>query len=163
MVRSPLEHGAVVRMEVTDMILDIAELETPDGLIEVTLARPTGGGRAEVLAFVRSEFGRFLRYYESPGPDTDVYAIASQERMIGTVLLERKPKAAVTQTDGALACLVIGQRWRRSGFGSAAVVASSRELERMGFQRVIAEWVASIGLYQRLGFRVWRTREITSG
>jgi hypothetical protein len=44
--------------------------------------------------------------------------------------------------------------------GSAAIVACCRELHSRGFERVIAEWVVSVPLYERLGFRVWRIRDI---
>ena len=147
-------------MEVTDMILDVEQLVTTHELPTVALRSQMLQTRVEVLCFVAAEHPPFLQYYESPRAGTDVYAVMSSEQMVGVVLIEKEPRAAVTPTDGAIACLVIAERLRGERLGSAAIVACCNQLRAYGFQRVIAEWVWSIELYGRLGFQVWKTREI---
>jgi ribosomal protein S18 acetylase RimI-like enzyme len=149
-------------MEVTDMILDIDKLVINNKLSAVTLRIISPKTREMILNFVEKEYESFLKYYESPKVGTEVYAILYNNQMVGTVLIEKQPSAAVTKTDGAIACLVIAKHMRDKMFGSAAIVAACLELQSQGYQRVIAEWVASMNLYRRLGFRVWRTREISS-
>lgn len=149
-------------MEVTDMILDTNKLVTSNELPIVTLSLISPETREMILNFVKKEYESFLKYYEFPKAGTEVYAILYNNQMVGTVLLEKQPGAAVTNTDGAIACLVIAEHLRGRKIGSAAIIASCLKLQSLGYQRVIAEWVASIDLYKRLGFRVWKTREISS-
>jgi len=147
-------------MEVTAMILDFGQLDTDHALPAVTLRLQTSETRAGILRFVATEHARFSRYYESPPARTDVCAAMCKGQMVGSVLIEKEPKAAVTPTDGALACLVTAECPRGQRIGPETIVACCIELREQGFQRVIAEWVASIELYRRLGFRVWKTREM---
>ncbi len=148
-------------IEVTDMILDIGQLDTGCTLPAVTLRLQTPETKAGILRFVATEHARFSRYYESPRVRTDVCAAMCKGQMVGSVLIEKEPKAAVTSTDGAIACLITAEALRGQGIGSAIIVACCIELRGQGFRRVIAEWVASIELYRRLGFRVWKTREMS--
>lgn len=143
------------------MILDTNKLVVGNDLPIVTLRLISPETREMILNFVKKEYESFLKYYESPKVGTEVYAILYNEQMIGTVLIEKQPNAAVTPTDGAISCLVISRHMRGKKLGSAAIVATCLELQSQGYQRVIAEWVASIELYRRLGFRVWKTREIS--
>jgi GNAT superfamily N-acetyltransferase len=78
----------------------------------------------------------------------------------GTVLLERSPDAAEERTDGALACLIVADALRGHGIGTRAIAVAATALVQQGCKRVIAEWVASVPLYQRLGFTVWKQRTI---
>ena len=55
-----------------------------------------------------------------------------------------------------LACLIVAKQLRGSKLGTAAICAVCVELQSRGFDRVIAEWVASVALYERVGFRIWR-------
>jgi uncharacterized membrane protein len=84
-----------------------------------------------------------------------------EELMVGVVLIEKYPRAALTPTDGAIACLITAARLRARRLGSAAIVACCRQLQAQGFERVRAEWVWSVAHYGRLGFRIWKTRDIT--
>ncbi len=144
------------------MILDVNELVVNDKLPDVTLYLLSTETRETILSFVKKEYESFLKYYKSPKVGTEVHAILHNNQMVGTVLIEKQPNAAEALTDGAIACLIIAENMRGKKFGSAAIVAACQELQSQGFQRVIAEWVASIDLYRRLGFRVWKTREISS-
>ena len=139
-------------MKITDMILEVGNLSTPSGLPDVQLIAQTPETRDGVLAFVEEQFSKFSQYYMAPPPTTTVYAIVHENTMIGTVLVEERPTAAVLDTDSAIACVVVDRSLNGQGFGSAAIVESCSELARRGFERVIAEWVASVSLYERLGF-----------
>jgi len=147
-------------MEVTDMILDIAQLVTADDLPTVTLHLETPAIRAALRDFVAAEHPPFSRYYASPPAGTDMYAVMAGERLVGAVLLEQAPRSADLPTDGALACLVIAARLRGQRLGSAAIVTCCQRLGAQGCRRVIAEWVWSVALYSRLGFRIWKTRQV---
>lgn len=147
-------------MHVTDMILDVDDLRLPSKLDQIELTPGAPDEHADILSFVASEHSRFVQYFESPPPTTTVCSIMRDDRRIGAVLLEEAPAAAESSEDAALACLVITHPLRGEGLGSCAIAACARELQSRGFKRVIAEWVASVALYERLGFRTWRTREI---
>lgn len=149
-------------MLVTDMILDADQWAIPEELPEVTLRAQTPETRAEILAFVAAEHPSFSQYYKAPKEGTDVYAVTKQGQLVGAVLIEKQPGAAESSADGALACLVTAKHLRGQRLGSAAIVESALALRELGFRRVIAEYVASIELYSRLGFRVWRTRDVAS-
>jgi ribosomal protein S18 acetylase RimI-like enzyme len=148
-------------MEVTDMILDVGQLAINHDLPAITLMPQTPETRTAILRFVAAEYPQFSQYYESPRAGTSIYAVMHKGQMVGAVLIEKKPRAAESSTDGAIACLVTAEDLRRQGIGSAAIVACCMELREQGFIRVIAEWVASVELYRRLGFRIWKTREIS--
>lgn len=77
---------------------------------------------------------------------------------VGGVLLEREPDSAESQRDAALGALFISGKERDRGLGSAAIVAASRLLLNEGYERVIAQWVWRVSMYERLGYQVWRTR-----
>lgn len=149
-------------MEVTDMILDADQQIISNDLPDVALRPLTQQTRTMILSFVKTEHVSFLQYYESPKVGTDVYMIMHNGEMVGAVLIEKQPGAAESTSDGAIACLIISKHFRGQRLGSAAIVACCNKLREIGFQRVIAEWVASIELYKRLGFRIWKTREIGS-
>lgn len=149
-------------MEVTDMIFDVEQLVSVRALPTVTLRLQAPETRVAILEFVAVEHPPFSRYYESPRAGTDIYAVLNGELMVGAVLLEKAPRAAITPSDGAIACLIIAGRLCGQRLGSAAIVACCHRLRAQGFRRVIAEWVWRIALYNRLGFRVWKTRAITT-
>ncbi|MEQ7129490.1 GNAT family N-acetyltransferase [Actinopolymorpha sp. B11F2] len=145
--------------EVTDMILRVDDHVVPGGP-EVELLEVGPGSRAAVLALVSSEHGNFLQYYESPAVGTVVCGIYERDQLVGAVLLEYEPEARESRADAALAALVIAGRHRGRGIATAAIGAACRMLRAAGYRRVIAEWVWSRQAYERLGFRVWRTRSI---
>ena len=150
-------------MDVTDMILYMGDLrETAGGAGDVSVEAWTPASTADVLAIVARSKPSFLRYFEDAPASTVVCAIRSGDTTIGAVLLETVPERAETPTDSALACLVIDPELQGRRLGTAAIVAICRELRSRGFNRVIAEWVISVTLYERLGFQVWRTRSVIS-
>lgn len=149
-------------IEVTDMILEANDLQRPSGMPKVTLEVMTDATRRTIIDFVRREHDTFTRYYETPKYGTTVCQVKYDGHMIGAVLLERIPDAAESPSDGALACLVISEAMRGEGLGSAAITAAAEALILQGCSRVIAEWVASVALYERLGFKFWKRRTITT-
>jgi len=149
-------------MKVTDMILDIDKLVNNNKLPTITLQLISPETKEAILNFVGKEYSSFLKYYETPKEGVDIYSVIYKGQMVGTVLLERQTSTAEASTDGAIACLIIAKHLRGQQIGSATIVASCLKLQSQGYQRVIAEWVASIDLYRRLSFRVWKTREISS-
>jgi GNAT superfamily N-acetyltransferase len=147
-------------MQVTDMILDVDDLRIPANLNQIELTPQAHGEHSDILNFVASEHSRYVQYFETPPPTTTVCSVMRDGRRIGAVLLEENPAAAESPEDAALACLVITNPLRGEGLGTRAIAACARELQSRGFKRVIAEWVASVALYERLGFRIWTIREI---
>lgn len=146
-------------MLVTDMIWTRGSRPAIRTLTGVELAERSQTDRA-VLELVRKNAPQFSKYYSAPPLATGVHAIQHHGYLVGAVLLEAQPKAAETAHDGALGCLVVESHMNGQGIGSAAIVRCCERLAARGFRRVIAEWVASVPLYQRLGFVVWKQREI---
>jgi predicted N-acetyltransferase YhbS len=146
-------------VEVTDMIMRSQALHLA-GSDSIDLRAVAGNELDAVKQLVRSEHPRFSGYFESPKPNTTVCAIQHEDVLIGAVLLEGTPDAAESSKDAALACLVVHHDLRNKGIGSMAIIACCNALFRRGFERVIAEWVASVPMYKRLGFDIWRTRVI---
>jgi ribosomal protein S18 acetylase RimI-like enzyme len=150
-------------LEVTDMILNVSDLrETGDIASGVSIAAWTSTTAPDVLAVVARGKPSFLTYFENAPESTVVCAIRRGGDTVGAVLLDTVPERAERPTDGALACLVIDPELQGHGLGTAAIVAICREMSARGFDRVIAEWVISVPLYERLGFRVWRIRNISA-
>lgn len=141
------------------MVLNVRQLIVPAGpVVRLTHARQEQ--RDDLLQLVATEHAPFVPYYESPGPSTTPYAIMRTGDMVGGVLLQRSPEAAESTDDAGLAALFIRAARRDQGLGSVAIAAAVRLLAGEGFQRIIAEWVWSIPMYQRLGFQFWRTRRV---
>jgi ribosomal protein S18 acetylase RimI-like enzyme len=150
-------------LEVTDMILNVDDLRDPNGGAgDVTVEAWTPACASDVLALVARGKPSFLPYFENAPASTVICAVLRGNTTVGAVLLETVPERAEMPTDGALACLVIDPERRGQRLGTAAIVAICREFRACGFDRVIAEWVVSVTLYERLGFQVWRTRRISS-
>lgn len=147
-------------MLVTDMIWTSGRLPTVDVLPDVLLMERRPGERSAVRVLVQENAPQFLKFYDDPPETTRVYGIERSGRLVGTVLLEDRPRAAETRHDGALGALVVSKHMNGQGIGSAAIVRCCETLAGRGFDRVIAEWVASVPLYERLGFDVWKHREI---
>lgn len=141
------------------MILAVGQLIVPDEPA-VELVDAQRSERDDLLRMVAVEHARFSPYYESPGPATTPYAITAAGHMVGGVLLQRRPEAAESKDDAGLAALYIHTARRNQGLGSVAIGAAAQLLADEGFQRIIAEWVWSIPMYERLGFQVWRTRTV---
>jgi GNAT superfamily N-acetyltransferase len=145
---------------VTDMIIGTRDLRIPPGQPEVTLVAQLPSTRAAVLALVERHHPGFTEYFRTPPAGTTICQVVLDGDVVGAVHVEVAPRSAESAADGALGCLVVVEEARGRGVGSAAIAACVAELGRAGFDRVIAEWVASVPLYERLGFTVWRTREV---
>jgi GNAT superfamily N-acetyltransferase len=154
--RSPTVQRVI---KVTDMILAMPDLTVPQGPT-VELVEPDPEGRTAVLDLVSAEHRDFFQYYDSPAPSTYVMAVREDDQLVGAVLLAHEPAARESDSDAALAALVIASHHRGRGLASAAIGQAARKLEAAGFSRVIAEWVWSVAAYARFGFKVWRTRTI---
>jgi GNAT superfamily N-acetyltransferase len=140
------------------MILTAPRLTaSTDAAVEVLGVDP---GERSLVQLVAHEHPPFLHYYESPTSGTTLCSVQHAGALVGGVLLERDPAAAESDRDAALAALFIAGNQRNRGLGSAAIVAASRLLLGEGYERVLAQWVWSVQLYERLGFEYWRTRSV---
>ncbi len=146
-------------LEVTDMALCVRNLAVPGGPA-VDLVHAESDERNNLLRLVESEHSPFLPYYQSPSADTTACAIKTTDGMVGGVLLQRPDNALESRQDAAIAALFIARQQRNRGLGSAAIAAAAQMLANEGFERIIAEWVWSVQMYQRLGFAFWRTRRV---
>lgn len=153
-----MQSGAVTQ-QVTDMILTVSALREPIDLLTVDLDLDVEDIDS-VLAFLRAEHPAFLPYYAEPAHGSTIYSASQNDQIVAVWLLEELAADAETGSDGAIGALVVARSCRGRGIGSAAIVRCCQELRLRGFVRVIASWVASVGLYERLGFHVWRTRMI---
>ena len=147
-------------LDVTDMILNSGDLRVPTAGPLIAFEPMKSVDRDAVMQFVQTEHPTFGKFYLAPKEGATVFVVNADGVLAGTVLLERSPEAAEFATDGALACVITASALRNKGIGSATIAACSSELLSQAFTRVIAEWVASIPLYERLGFKIWRTRQI---
>jgi GNAT superfamily N-acetyltransferase len=145
--------------QVTDMIVAPADLVAPDDP-PVTLVAQLPSTRAAILRLVEEHHAEFAPWFADPPPASTVCAIVLDGEVVGAVILELAPRSAETPADAALGYLVVARQHRGRGVASAAIAACVADLGRAGCGRVIAEWVASVPLYERLGFRVWRTRTV---
>jgi GNAT superfamily N-acetyltransferase len=132
-------------------------IASTDSAVEVLEVEP---GERSLLRLVAQEHPPFLPYYESPTSGTTLCSVQHAGVFAGGVLLEREPAAAESDRDAALAALFIAGNQRNRGLGSAAIVAVSRLLLSEGYERVLALWVWSVQMYERLGFEFWRTRSV---
>lgn len=143
-------------LEVTDMFVTAPNLvASVEPAVHVVEVEP---GERSLLRLVAEEHPPFLSYYEDPTTGTTLASIEHAGAFVGGVLLERQPSAAESDRDAALAALFIAGDQRDHGLGSAAIVAASRLLLHEGYDRVLAQWVWSVKMYERLGFEFWRTR-----
>ena len=147
-------------MLVTDMIWNGNGPHPIDVTDDVTLLELLPGEREAVLTLVGDNAPQFSEFYEKRPESTRVYGIERDGQLVGAVLIEERPRAAESPKDGALGALVVAKQLNGQGVGSAAIVRCCDILAERGFDRVIAEWVASVPLYKRLGFEVWKHREI---
>jgi GNAT superfamily N-acetyltransferase len=146
-------------LEVTDMFVTAARLVAPiDPVVEIV--EVDSSERGGLLRLVAQEHPPFLQYYQTPGQGTAPCAVRHAGATVGGVLLEREYEGAESDRDAALGALFISSKDRNRGLGSAAIAATARLLLDEGYERVLAEWVWTVAIYERLGFQVWRTRLI---
>jgi beta-N-acetylhexosaminidase len=159
-------HGWKWDYRATDLTADLRGYVAPDHLFErpaaagVRLAVAQGGDLAEALAFERSHFPQWLRFFEE-GRESILLARDARGAPVGSLLFSGPGRGSVfwPMLGGDMAtigCVGVAEAARRAGIGAALVGRASELVRDAGAGTCHIGWAWRPEFYERLGYRRWR-------
>jgi GNAT superfamily N-acetyltransferase len=164
--------GWAVFEENADLVVDLPVFVWSSSLKErvsaagVRLRSATDDDRQGLIEAVRSEHVSFAPYFldELARHGADRIRVATRgERIEGAIITARFPECPGAQWYRllgrdmcAMGALFVRREARRQGIGAALCAHTLEGLKREGHGACYLEWATLIGMYERLGGRVWR-------
>lgn len=151
---------------VTDLVGDLRDYRTPDGVHEraaregVRFEIAGAPDRAELLAFEAANFPQWLRYFERG--DGPVLLARDRDGLLAGALIFGGPDAGhvfaplLGPAAGTIGCVGVADRAQGRGIGTAMVATASELLHDAGVQACHIGWTVRYAFYGRLGYTPWR-------
>lgn len=158
-----------------DMIMKLAEYETPDGVIErtnnlgITFELAKSEQINDILDFEKKNFPNWYKYFSLTADknelDNILIAKSLQGKILGSLLIGRDKKVwsrLLGNKVGTLGALGVSEDARGQGVGLALAAKGTEILKASGIDICFLGWTWLIDWYGKLGYKVWREYRLSS-
>jgi len=147
-----------------DLVLDLRRWKPKDSTIAAARQAPVvvaparlGAELSEVIAFERQRFPRWVRHFER---GEGVLVARRGASVLGALLYSPSAsiyEPAVASPCGSIGCVGVDPTEQRQGIATAMVLAATQIVRAERAVCCHIGWAWRTGLYERVGYRPWRT------
>lgn len=164
-----------------DLIQDLADYQTPTGVIEraeqqwIIFRTPKDAAEAQaVVDFEQINFPFWQRFFAEAATDGrygDILAAWDGSAVVGSLLMDKADIEGMSTTAlwhlilgddmGTIGAVGVEEVRQGRGIGLAMVARASEMVKQRGVRQCVIGWTDLLDFYGKLGYRVWRSYGMT--